>query len=160
MDLHPDRKLRGRARHERATLAALTRLGSWFPDRAAWAQPFVNVKLPTCDKAISEQHGRPEFCAAVMRQLVGPVADNQPRDAQALPARNDYDGGWIKAFAPASCLMTERGVDIPAGFAAHGTGLREYDSESDLFFEREEWVVMEIAGSERAISKGMCHDQV
>lgn len=82
--------------------------------------------------------------------------DRKPR-GRPRPA---HDGGWAEAFAPAACLVTECGGDLPAGFAAHGTGITEYDSESDLTFAREEWVVMEKSESERASSKGMCHDQV
>ena len=93
MDLHPDRRLRRRARHEHPVIAAgLARLEAWFPE--------------------------------------------------------------------AACLPGGSGAAQPTGFVAHGTGLREDDSESDLTFEHEAWVVMEEARPDWAGSKGMYHDQV
>lgn len=81
LDLAPDKKLRGMARHRRVFDGAMDRVAGWYP---AAEGRFCAVKLPVYDKAVSERHGTEAFRHHVVRRLVevaGCVAQNRPSGA-------------------------------------------------------------------------------
>lgn len=70
--------------------------------------------------------------------------DPRHRAAEPRPARTEWTDGWVEARVPAHDLLADLGLDVPEGFAAHGTELVEYDRDTDIVTTREEWVVMDI----------------
>ena len=108
LDIHAEKKLRGRARHERAFFAAMAALDGWTP--AATDRPFENAKLPVFEKAVSQRHGTPTFRRAVVARLLDQAASLAQRTAaqripaqripaQRIPARVaaiiDWPGLWL-----------------------------------------------------------------
>ncbi|NUB45215.1 DUF3916 domain-containing protein [Fertoebacter nigrum] len=97
-DLRPAKKLRGRARQERAFHAAMDGMAGWFPDRALWDGDFAQVKLPGFAKAYGTRHGSAAFRAAVVGRLVGTaaaVAGNRPGGCRArVAALIDWPELW------------------------------------------------------------------
>ena len=195
LDIHAEKKLRGRARHERAFFAAMAALDGWTP--AATDRPFENAKLPVFEKAVSQRHGTPTFRRAVVARLLDQAAslaqrtaaqripaqriparvaaiidwpglwlselcvfhdadhahsfDPAIRSLEPRPARTYWDGGWVEARDPATDLLADLHLTLPAGFTAHGIDIAEYDHDTTILNERSEWVVMTTQPSERSL---------
>ncbi len=108
LDLYPARKLRGRARHERAFFAAMDGLDRWLP--LATDRAFENAKLPVYQKAVSVRHGAPEFRRAVVVRLL----DHAARLASRTPARVAAIIDWPGLWASELCVFHD--ADCAAGF--------------------------------------------
>ena len=61
LDVRPMKKLRGRARYERAFRRDMARLAAWYPAPELWGDMYDHWKLPVYEKAVSVQHGSAAF---------------------------------------------------------------------------------------------------
>ena len=77
--------------------------------------------------------------------------DPATRARQPRPARTHWDGGWVEARDPATDLLADLHLTLPAGFTAHGIDIAEYDHDTTILNERSEWVVMTTQPSERSL---------
>ena len=107
-DLPPSRKLRGRARHERAFFAAMDRLDGWTPVNTD--RPFENVKRPVYEKAVSPRHGSPSFRRAVVARLLDQAVALTTRSPSRVAAIID----WPDLFMSELCVFHD--PDHATGF--------------------------------------------
>ena len=106
LDIKPLKKLRGRARYERAFRRDMGQVARWFPEPRYWARGYDNWKLPIYEKVASERHGSPAFRREVVQTLVDTaqaVVGNRPK--AAAHGRVAAIIGWPDLFTSEICVF-------------------------------------------------------
>ena len=140
LDLHPRKKLRGRARHERAFLAEMQALDRWTPIAAG---RFANAKLPVYEKAVALRHGSATFRRAVVASLLDQAAKLAGRTPSRVAAIIDWPELWLSElcvfhdadYATGFDPATRVGQVRPARTTWDGGWVEARDPASDLFAE-------------------------
>ena len=109
LDVRPLKKLRGRARYERAFRRDMARIAGDFPPRDAWQDDYFNWKLPVYEKAVSVAHGTAAFRRDVVAALVGTAAQiAQAKPSEAGHARVAAIIEWPHLFGSEICVFFDR----------------------------------------------------
>ncbi|QIE46247.1 DUF3916 domain-containing protein [Pseudohalocynthiibacter aestuariivivens] len=113
LDMRPMKKLRGRARYERAFRRGMAGIAQDFPPEGCWRGDYYNWKLPVYEKVISPDHGSDAFrreAVQVMVDTAAQMAGHKPRGAEHARVAAIIE--WPHLFGSEICVFFDRDYEF------------------------------------------------